>query len=261
MSSKFPRWTLMVFFLLLASAAQAFAMPKQRLGGPSEEKRSYKRSVVVTRGGGASAWATTVAPSLGAVVANGMFLSSLPAVLAARKSRALGDLNPVPWAFIVANCLAWLHYSYAVSNPYAFFSNCFGAVLGLFYVTTGVALGTDAQRKSLERIVLFFAAVHLATSFFSTFWLSTVAQRQLLTGYVANVILVIFYGAPLSTLAQVLKTKSAASIYAPLSLLSGINGALWVTYGLAVNDLFIAVPNAAGLLLSLVQLSFKAIFR
>ena len=101
----------------------------------------------------------------------------------------------------------------------------------------------------------------LTASFLSTFVLTTTHQRQLLTGYLGNVILVIFYAAPLSTLAEVLKSKSAASIYAPLSFLSALNGVLWVTYGLSVNDLFIAVPNAIGLLLAIIQLSFKSIFR
>ena len=62
----------------------------------------------------------------------------------------------------------------------------------------------------------------LTASFLSTFVLTTTHQRQLLTGYLGKVILVIFYAAPLSTLAEVLKSKSAATIYAPLSYLSAL---------------------------------------
>ena len=254
----------LALFLVLARQLWAFTpvprtpVPRTATQGLREQKKRARATVVK---GGATAWATTVAPTIGAVVANAMFFSSLPAVLDARKDQKLGDLNPVPWAFIFTNCVAWLHYSYVIQNPYAFLSNCFGALLGLFYVSTGIALGDTKQRAAVEKIVLLFTGLHVAASFFSTFILQTMAQRQLLTGYIANFVLVIFYGAPLSTLRDVLKTKSAASIYAPLSLLSGINGALWVTYGLAISDLFIAIPNAAGLALAIVQLTFKAMFR
>lgn len=42
-------------------------------------------------------FATTVAPALGATIANAMFLSGLPAVNKARKDGDLGDLNPLPF--------------------------------------------------------------------------------------------------------------------------------------------------------------------
>ena len=46
---------------------------------------------------------TTIAPSVGAVICNLMFLSPLSSVLRARKGRELGYLNPIPWVAIVGN--------------------------------------------------------------------------------------------------------------------------------------------------------------
>lgn len=214
-----------------------------------------KRVIAVKAG-----FASTVAPTLGVALSNAMFLSAVPAVLDARKNGNLGDLNPVPWAFILANCIAWLHYSYVVQNPYAFASNALGAVLGLFFTLTGVALGSPSQRNQLTAVAVVTSAASIAASFWTCFLLKTAAARQLLTGYFANVILVVFYGAPLSTLRMVLRDKSAASIYAPLSFLSLLNGSLWVIYGLAIRDFFIVVPNCCGLILAVIQLAFKVIF-
>lgn len=238
----------MLVFAVLA-VASGFQVPR---GG------RLTRRVVAVKGG--ADFASTVAPSLGVALSNAMFLSAVPAVLEARKNGSLGDLNPVPWAFILANCIAWLHYSFCVSNPYAFASNALGAVLGLFFTLTGVALGTPSQRNQLMAVAVVTSAATITASFWTCFLLKTAAARQILTGYFANIILVVFYGAPLSTLKLVLRDKSAASIYAPLSFLSLLNGSLWVVYGVAIRDFFIVVPNFCGLVLALVQLAFKLIF-
>jgi hypothetical protein len=56
-------------------------------------------------------------------------------------------------------------------------------------------------------------------------------------------ILLIFYSAPLSVLAEVLRTRSSASLYLPFAAMNVVNGLLWTTYGLALGDSFIYGPN------------------
>uniref|UniRef100_A0A7S3NR04 Sugar transporter SWEET1 n=1 Tax=Aureoumbra lagunensis TaxID=44058 RepID=A0A7S3NR04_9STRA len=253
---------MMKIFVLILCSTSALNIPgiTRNRAGINRKKPSSLHSSVANGGAEENKFATTIAPTIGVIVANGMFLSSLPAVLDARSIGSLGSLNPIPWAFIWANCVAWLHYSVIIKNKYAFFSNALGAFLGLFFVLTGMALGSPAQRSALEIIALSATSMHIIATLFTTFLLKSQKQRQLFTGYLANIILIIFYAAPLSTLADVLATKSAASIYAPLSIIAGVNSALWVIYGLAIKDFFLAIPNGAGLLLAIVQLSFKAIF-
>ena len=80
-------------------------------------------------------------------------------------------------------------------------------------------------------------------------------------GYVANVLLLLYYAAPLSTLAKVVRQKSSASINVPLSFMSVVNGGLWSSYGLAVSDVYIWVPNVIGVVLSSVQLALCGLFK
>jgi hypothetical protein len=56
-------------------------------------------------------------------------------------------------------------------------------------------------------------------------------------------ILLIFYSAPLSALAEVLRTRCSASLYLPFAAMNVVNGLLWTTYGLALGDSFIYGPN------------------
>ena len=65
-------------------------------------------------------------------------------------------------------------------------------------------------------------------------------------GSVAVFNLLVFYASPLSNLVAVVKTRDASSIYAPLSVISVINGSLWTIYGLFIQDYFVMGPNAFG---------------
>ena len=60
---------------------------------------------------------------------------------------------------------------------------------------------------------------------------------------------------------QVFRTRSAASIHAPICAMNVCNGVLWTTYGLVTSQPFLFVPNAIGAALALFQVSLCCIFR
>ena len=231
-------------------------------GAPAAWAATSDKALAVQGGGDwmTDVFAAQIAPMLGTVVANVMFLASLPAVLDARAAGALGNLNPVPWAMILANCVAWLHYGYLKANPFIFFSNALGTLLGLFYTMTGVALGDAAQRARMESIALGFTAVHVAASYVSSLHPASRRSKELLAGYVANAVVVLYYAAPLSTMASVVETRDGSSIHGPLVAINGANGALWLIYGLTIGDPFVWVPNGVGSALAAAQLGLKAVF-
>lgn len=77
--------------------------------------------------------------------------------------------------------------------------------------------------------------------------------RQFIVGITVNANLVFFYGAPLSTIFKVMKTRSSASIHIPTMITNTLNGIFWTAFGIAVFDWFIAVPNGLGALLGGIQ--------
>jgi solute carrier family 50 protein (sugar transporter) len=84
--------------------------------------------------------------------------------------------------------------------------------------------------------------------------------RTMVVGVVVNVNLVFFYAAPLSTIADVLKTRSCATIHVPTMLTNTLNGVFWCVFGLAVLDWFIAVPNGIGACLGFIQIVLILIY-
>ena len=202
--------------------------------------------------------ATTVVPACGAVLANGMFLASWPAVAQARTSKQLGALNPLPFAFTFANCLGWLHYGFVCRNHYVFWSNALGCVLGLLYTTTALKLGCP---DVVERVAVGGLVIHIGAAYVTGLRLASPAKRKLCAGLVANFILLCYYAAPLSTVAAVVRSRDASSISGPLVLVNAGNGLLWTVYGAAVEDALVWAPNLAGVALAAAQLALKLAFR
>jgi len=106
-----------------------------------------------------------------------------------------------------------------------------------------------------ERLMMLVSIVWLClisvTTLFSAYLSPT--QQLLIIGVSANINLILFFGAPLTTIWTVLQTKSSASIHGTSVVLNTMNAIFWCIYGLALLDPFVVVPNALGLLLAYIQ--------
>jgi len=86
------------------------------------------------------------------------------------------------------------------------------------------------------------------------------AKQADVIGLVVNINLVIFYGAPLSTILEVLKTRNSSSIHRRTMVMSLLNSFFWLAYGMAIKDMVIFFPNASGFLLGFIQLILCVVF-
>ena len=213
---------------------------------------AHLNSVLALKGGSID-FATQVAPVLGATIANAMFASGFPEVLQKRKEGALGDFNPVPMPIIFGNCLGWLIYSFLTKNPYVAAANVPGLLLGSWYVMTTLRIAGKEDARKIENVFMAMMTVHVVAGTACAFFLPDGKAMAGLYGLVNNAILLLYYGAPLSTIGKVLKEKSAASIYFPTVAVNGLNGCFWSSYALAIKDWYLFVPNAIGATLAGIQ--------
>jgi solute carrier family 50 protein (sugar transporter) len=86
------------------------------------------------------------------------------------------------------------------------------------------------------------------------------ATKQLLVGCVTNFCLVFFYGAPLSSIAIVLRTRNTATLHVPTMFTNTASSVFWGVYGLAVMDYFVMVPNLIGAVLGITQIVLYVLF-
>jgi hypothetical protein len=87
-----------------------------------------------------------------------------------------------------------------------------------------------------------------------------VPQRAGAIGGFSTLVCICMFAAPLSTLSEVMRTRSSASLYGPLTLAQISNCTLWSVYGVAIGDIWVSAPNIIGLVLGLVQATLIAVF-
>jgi solute carrier family 50 (sugar transporter) len=162
---------------------------------------------------------------------------------------------------VLANCLSWTSYSLYVSDPYIFLSSAPGVMLGLYLFATGLQYGTPSQRKELEITVLTSSFIVLVSAALISMSISSREKAERLALSIGTFFSFMYYLAPLSTIRRVFRTRSAASICAPMSFMGLINSALWFSYGMGIGSPTLAIPNGFGALLSLLQLIIVFVFR
>ena len=84
--------------------------------------------------------------------------------------------------------------------------------------------------------------------------------KQLIVGSVTNFCLVFFYGAPLSSIAIVLRTRNTATLHVPTMFTNTASSVFWGVYGIAVMDYFVMVPNLIGAVLGIAQIVLYMLF-
>ncbi|CAJ1950233.1 unnamed protein product [Cylindrotheca closterium] len=127
-----------------------------------------------------------------------------------------------------------------------------------------------SQEVKLYRILLVWSSVLIWVGWISPL-LRTINSSIFLTrissgtapeivGLGVNMNLIFFYGAPLTSIFQVVKTRRSSSIHRPTMYMSFMNATFWTGYGFARMDPFIIVPNGVGMILGIVQFTLCRMF-
>ena len=193
-----------------------------------------------------------LAPLMGNVIGTSMFLSSVPAVLSARRNNDRGSLNITPFAAQMGNCASWLFYALHVMNWWIIVPNTLGLAIATFYTTATYHLLKPAEKVGVVKTFALYAALFAAVNAALYLKVSPLSTQDAY-GYMANFCLLFFYAAPLSTLSQVVRTRNAVSIDPLLAGCGVANGAFWAAYGLAIRDPYVWVLNAVGAVLSMLS--------
>ena len=105
-----------------------------------------------------------------------------------------------------------------------------------------------------EKVVIGFIFIWL-TVISLLFFIPQVNQAQytLIIGIVANVNTFFFYGAPLSTIVTVLKSRDSCSIHRRTMITNTANAVFWTAFGIGIMDWIIVIPNGLGSVLGFIQ--------
>ncbi|RYH11074.1 hypothetical protein EON65_38935 [archaeon] len=211
-----------------------------------------------------------VCPLLGMLISNGQWLAPLAVMQKARETHRLDNINPYPFPMIVMNATGWVIYSCYTKDHFLFWAVLPGVLLGLYYtiiVLTILTKSSAAEQHSptylaVERLLLFSFFFWSLLAIISTTAFPTDKESQFFIGIGTVIITILYYSAPLSSVLIVIRNKDSATMYLPLILVNMTNATLWTTYGLfATQDIMLWLPNGLGILLALLQLTLKFLYR
>lgn len=117
-----------------------------------------------------------------------------------------------------------------------------------------VAIGKTEAPASHEKVVVAVITIWVAIITSICFLDVEMAKKELIVGIAVNINLLFFYGAPLSTIFVVLKTKDSSSIHRWTMLMNTANATFWTAFGFGASDYFIMIPNGIGAVLGAVQM-------
>jgi len=194
-------------------------------------------------------------------------LSPLRAISKIQQERDTLTYAPYCFFCVCVVGLQWCAYgtfAFLVTSNYGFlilvYSNVLGVIMGTYYVYTYWCNMTDKYRKKQFMDCCYAAGAIYA--FEATVVPSTSHARALLiVGTLSACMSVLVSCAPLAELKKILKSRDASSIPSDIVMASFVASNLWLACALLLHDMWILVPNIAGLVLGGFQLFLLVIFQ
>lgn len=211
----------------------------------------------------------------GMVLTVGYMLSPTPTCWQIVTAKSTGQFSPVPYIVGVFNCSLWVYYS-AVTMAGStenlvpnLLVNAIGVILFASYTVVFILYSKTRWRivahailtvASFGILVMLFELLvpHLRLDFH---WGGEdVPLKSSICGIFTDILNVALYASPLVVMKTVIRTRSVRYMPLPLSLASFVLSAIWTVEGWMIGNITVLLPNALGMVLSVVQLVLYAYF-
>lgn len=210
-------------------------------------------------------------PTLGAITSSFLGISGIPRTLQASRKGALEGLSPVPTAVLCGNSMVWMIYAVFLGDHILFIANVSNLLITSWTLLVLYGVSDKATKKSVERlwvsilfliVMMWYAGAVLIPDVARTAIADYDAARVIDTiyGAVGNAFVIVFYGTPLSALYRTFKARDSSTIVPAIAAATLINSIFWGSYGVALGNLWIWLPNTLGISTSFTQLLFVCIF-
>nr|XP_018907884.1 PREDICTED: sugar transporter SWEET1-like [Bemisia tabaci]XP_018907894.1 PREDICTED: sugar transporter SWEET1-like [Bemisia tabaci] len=174
------------------------------------------------------------------------------------RQKDVGEDSHLPFIAGFLNCSIWLSYGMVSQEFTIIFVNAVGLVLFFSYATTHYIY--SIQRNLVIRDFL----ICIVLIGLMNIYILTGIRREILQYHIGNLasfITVLFFAAPLTNMVTVIKTGNVSSLPLPFISMTLVATFLWFLYGLVVDDIYVQLPNAIGLVLGVAQLSVYFLYR
>ncbi|XP_027355336.1 bidirectional sugar transporter N3-like [Abrus precatorius] len=200
---------------------------------------------------------------LGNIISFMVYLAPLPTFYRIYKKKSTEGFQSLPYLVALFSSMLWLYYALLKIQEAVLLItiNSFGCVIEIIYIVTYIVYAHKDARKLTIKL---FAVMNVGSFFlilFVTHFAINGSFRVKVLGWICVSVSVSVFAAPLSIVAQVIRTKSVQFMPFNLSFFLTLSAIMWFAYGLFLKDICIALPNVVGFLLGLLQMLLYAVYR
>ncbi|KAK4362736.1 hypothetical protein RND71_017977 [Anisodus tanguticus] len=187
---------------------------------------------------------------LGNIFSFMVFIAPVPTFYRIIKKKTSEGFHSLPYVVGLFSAMLWIYYAMVKTNVILLVTiNSFGIFAEIIYVM-----------KSLGLVLLLnvgaFGLIIVLTQF-----LCKGPKRAEVIGWICMAFSISVFVAPLSVMGRVIRTKSVEFMPFNLTLTLAFSAVMWFMYGLLLRDVYVAVPNIAGMLLGVLQMVLYGIYR
>lgn len=187
----------------------------------------------------------------------GMFSTGIHTVQKIKR-KGTGETPLLPFATQATATFLWLNYGIMKGDGALILVNTLGFLLNCLYIL--LFYWYTPNKSSVYKTVSFFLISLFLVHMYSV-WQHTHPQEAIdFLGFVAMVVTVGMFAAPLGQLSHVVRTRCTDSMSFPLAFMMLAQSLAWWWYGVIKDDFYIQFPNGCGSLLGLVQLGIFGLY-
>ncbi|PQM33820.1 bidirectional sugar transporter N3 [Prunus yedoensis var. nudiflora] len=206
-------------------------------------------------------WAFTFG-ILGNVISFMVFLAPVPTFYGIYKKKSTQSFQSVPYVVALFSGMLWFYYALLKKNAMLLITiNSFGTVIETIYIAMFIFYAPKDARKFTLKLFGFMNVGLFCSILVLSHFVVRSEYRVPVLGWINVAISVIVFAAPLSVVAQVIRTRSVEFMPFYLSFFLTLSAVMWFSYGLFLKDICIAIPNVLGFILGLLQMLLYAIYR
>ncbi|XP_009349481.2 bidirectional sugar transporter N3 [Pyrus x bretschneideri] len=199
---------------------------------------------------------------LGNLISAMVYLSPVPTFYRIYRKKSTEGFHSVPYLVALFSSMLWFYYALVKTNAMMLITiNSFGSFVEIIYIVMFVVYAPKEARKLTVKLfgimnVGLFTMILIVSHF-----LVGSAYRVPILGWINVAISTGVFVAPLSIVAQVIRTRSVEFMPFGLSFFLTLSAVMWFAYGLLLKDICVVIPNVLGFVLGLLQILLYGICR
>ncbi|KAF5443592.1 hypothetical protein F2P56_036137 [Juglans regia] len=199
---------------------------------------------------------------VGNIISVMVYLAPAPTFYRILRKKSTEGFQSLPYVVALFSAMLWLYYALLKEDAVLLITiNLFGCVIEIIYISMFITYAPKAPRKLILKM---FASMNLglfSLIVLTSHFLVKNSYRVQVLGWICVVVSVAVFAAPLSIVAQVIRTRSVEFMPFSLSLFLTLSAMMWFAYGLFLKDICVALPNILGFVLGLLQMLLYTIYR